>query len=52
MNADLILVLDKGCVIQMGTHAELLQKEGVYRHIFDIQTKIEEDLQEELSRAS
>ena len=52
MKADLILVLDKGKIIQKCTHQELLQQEGVYRNIFEIQTKIEEDLQEELSRAS
>jgi ATP-binding cassette subfamily B protein len=52
MKADLILVLDKGRIIQKGTHQELLQQEGVYRSIFDIQTRIEEDLQEEISSAS
>jgi len=52
MNADLILVLDKGRIIQKGTHQELLQQEGVYRSIFDIQTRIEEDLQEEISSVS
>ena len=52
MNADLILVLDKGRIIQKGTHQELLQQEGVYRNIFDIQTRIEEDLQEEISSAN
>jgi ATP-binding cassette subfamily B protein len=40
MIADLILVLDKGGVIQMGTHAELLaQPDGMYRRIYDIQTR-------------
>ena len=52
MKADLILVLDKGKIIQKGTHQELLHQEGVYRSIFDIQTRIEEDLQEEISSAS
>ncbi len=52
MNADLILVLDKGRIIQKGNHQELLQQEGVYRSIFDIQTRIEEDLQEEINSAS
>ena len=51
MKADLILVLDKGRIIQKGTHQELLNQEGVYRSIFDIQTRIEEDLQEEISSA-
>jgi ATP-binding cassette subfamily B protein len=45
-------VLDKGKSIQKGTHQELLHQEGVYRSIFDIQTRIEEDLQEEISSAS
>jgi ATP-binding cassette subfamily B protein len=52
MKADLILVLDKGKIIQKGTHPELLRQEGVYRSIFDIQTRIEEELQEEISSAS
>jgi ATP-binding cassette subfamily B protein len=50
--ADLILVLDKGCIIQKGTHDELIAQEGVYRKIFDIQTKIETELEEEISSAT
>jgi len=50
MNADLILVLDKGEVVQMGTHEELLAQEGMYRRIYDIQTRIDEELEEEISR--
>ncbi|MGV8027065.1 MAG: ABC transporter ATP-binding protein [Anaerolineaceae bacterium] len=52
MNADLILVLDKGRIIQKGNHQELLRQDGVYRSIFDIQTRIEEDLQEDISSVS
>jgi ATP-binding cassette subfamily B protein len=48
MNADLILVLDKQRIVQSGTHDELITQEGIYRNIFDIQTKIEEDLQKEI----
>ncbi len=48
MNADLILVLDKSRIVQSGTHDELIAQEGIYRNIFDIQTKIEEDLQKEI----
>lgn len=29
-NADLIVVMDKGCILETGTHAELLAKHGVY----------------------
>jgi ATP-binding cassette subfamily B protein len=47
MIADLILVLDKGEVVQMGTHAELLKdKDGMYRQIYDIQTKIDTEIEQ------
>jgi ATP-binding cassette subfamily B protein len=53
MIADLILVLDKGEVIQMGTHQELVsQRDGMYRRIYDIQTRIDEELEQEISRAN
>ena len=53
MIADLILVLDKGTVIQMGTHEELLaQADGMYRRIYDIQTRIDEELELEISRVN
>ena len=46
MDADLILVLDKGKVIQMGTHEELVAHEdGIYRQIYGIQTRIDEELE-------
>lgn len=51
MNADQIMVLDQGKVIQHGTHETLLEKEGTYRKIFDIQTRIEEELEKEVSAA-
>ena len=52
MIADLILVLDKGAVVQMGTHDELLGQEGMYRRIYDIQTRIDEELEMEIARAN
>ncbi len=51
MNADLILVLDKGQVVQMGTHEDLVtQTEGIYRRIYDIQMRIDEELEVEITR--
>jgi ATP-binding cassette subfamily B protein len=51
MKADLIIVLDKGRIIQNGTHEELLAQEGVYRKIYDIQTQIEDELEKEVASA-
>jgi ATP-binding cassette subfamily B protein len=49
MNADLILVLDKGRIVQSGKHDELLNQAGIYRQIYEIQTRIEEELEKEIA---
>jgi ATP-binding cassette subfamily B protein len=50
MKADLILVLDHGQIVQRGQHEELLAQDGLYRRIFEIQTRIEAELVEEVGR--
>jgi len=50
MNADLILVLDKGAVVQMGRHADLVVQNGMYRQIYEIQTRIDEELEDEIAK--
>jgi ATP-binding cassette subfamily B protein len=49
MNADLILVMDDGKIVQMGIHDQLLQQEGIYRRIYEIQSSIELELEKEIS---
>ena len=38
-NADKILVINNGEIIEKGTHQELLQESGVYKKLYDIQYK-------------
>ena len=40
-NADQILVVDDGRIAQNGTHAQLIQQEGLYRRFIDIREKAE-----------
>lgn len=37
LSADQVVVLQNGCVIEMGSHADLYQQDGVYRKLFDTQ---------------
>ena len=48
MYAELILVLDKGKIIQSGTHDELMAQPGAYRRIYELQARVEDELQSEL----
>ena len=38
-NADKILVLDQGQIVEEGTHTELLEKSGYYKKLYDFQFK-------------
>lgn len=49
MNADMILVLDRGRIVQRGKHEELVVQEGIYRSIYDMQARIEVELEEEMA---
>jgi ATP-binding cassette subfamily B protein len=42
-DADLILVLDKGEIVQLGTHQELLSRPGPYQRLYELQLRPQED---------
>lgn len=44
MTADLILVLEAGHIAQRGTHDHLLEQDGLYRRIYDLQARIEDEV--------
>jgi ATP-binding cassette subfamily B protein len=41
--ADLILVLEDGAIVQTGTHAQLVLESGVYKRLYDAQSFIPEE---------
>jgi ATP-binding cassette subfamily B protein len=41
--ADLILVLDEGAIVQTGTHSQLVSQQGVYKRLYDAQSFIPEE---------
>ena len=49
MDADQILVFDKGEIVQQGTHEELMEEIGIYREIYEIQTRIEVELEKDIA---
>jgi subfamily B ATP-binding cassette protein MsbA len=36
-NADIIIVLENGCIVERGSHTELLQNNGLYKKLIDMQ---------------
>lgn len=48
MHADHILVIEHGQIVQRGTHTSLVEADGMYRRLWQIQTALEEDLKSEM----
>jgi len=51
MHADLILVFDHGEIVQSGTHEELLSQDGMYKQTYEMQSRIDDELEKELQSA-
>ena len=46
--ADLILVLKDGHILERGKHDQLLQLDGIYREIYDLQLRDQEQFREDM----
>ena len=42
--ADQILVLDKGTIVERGTHEELIRSDGIYQSIYELQLRPQEEV--------
>jgi ATP-binding cassette subfamily B protein len=49
-NADLVLVMNKGEIVERGQHNDLLKKNGLYKEIYDLQLAHQDQFREELAR--
>ena len=47
-DADMILVLDEGRLVESGDHESLLGLNGLYKEIYDLQLAQQESFQQEL----
>lgn len=49
MQADCIMVMDKGKIVEIGTHEELMKAGGTYRRIYDMQMSLPEEVSADAS---
>lgn len=48
MTADQIVVMERGRIVQRGTHEELMDQDGPYRRIYDLQARVDEEVSREI----
>ncbi len=51
-DCDRIIVLDKGSISEEGTHEELIENNGFYNRIFNIQVSIEDEIRQETGQSN
>jgi len=49
MEADFIIVLDEGKIVEQGTHQELMKKGGMYSRVVSLQSSLSEDVEGEVT---
>jgi ATP-binding cassette subfamily B protein len=52
MHADRIAVLDKGRIVQVGSHDQLVEQDGLYRRLWQIQGVLAEDLRLDMANGA
>lgn len=50
-NADQILVIDKGSIVERGTHETLLSQGGIYTRLYDLQLREQEEFETRMLRS-
>ncbi|WP_077368787.1 ABC transporter ATP-binding protein [Anaerosalibacter sp. Marseille-P3206] len=45
MEADEIIVIDKGKIVQKGTHESLIKQDGLYKRVYNIQNSIDQNVE-------
>ncbi len=49
MNADRIIVIERGRIVQKGTHQSLAGVDGMYKRLWQVQNQLADDLRQELA---